>query len=112
MEKPNTWTKDELLAYILIYVSHADLDQSKKEKKYILSRVDKTVYKRVSGQFEKDNDYQSIQNIIEGVKTHDYYRNDLTDLFADIKLMAFADGDFGQMEQLTYRQLKKILKAE
>ncbi|SFD05870.1 hypothetical protein [Algibacter pectinivorans] len=110
MENPSTWTKDELLAYILIYIAHADLEESKNEKEYILSRVDKKVYKRVSEQFEKDNDYQSIQNIIEAVKTHDYYRNDLVDLFADIKLMAFADGDFDVMEQMIFSQLKKILK--
>ncbi len=109
MKEPNTWSKDELLAYILIFIAHSDLDESKKEKKYILSRVDSKVYKRVHERFEEDNDYQSIQNIIEGVKTHDYYRNDLADLFADIKLMAFADGGMDQMEKVAYNLLKKIL---
>lgn len=111
MEKPSTWTKDELLAYILMYVSNIDLEESRKEKRYILSRVDKAVYNRIKKQFEKDSDYQSIQNIIEAVKGHDYYRNDLADLFADIKLMAFADGDYDPMEQMVYSHLKKILIA-
>ncbi|WP_298496617.1 sulfurtransferase [uncultured Algibacter sp.] len=110
MEKPSTWTKEELLAYILMYVSHADLGESRKEKDYILSRVDKAIYNRVNQQFEKDNDYQSIQNIIEAVKSHNYYRNDLADLFADIKLMAFVDGDYDPMEQMIYSHLKKMLK--
>ncbi|GAL90102.1 sulfurtransferase [Jejuia pallidilutea] len=110
MEQPKTWTKDELLAYILIYVSHSDLNESRKETAYILSRVDKNVYQRVYEQFEKDNDYQSIQNIIEAVNTHDYYRNDLADLFADIKLLAFADGGYNEMEKAVYSNLKKILK--
>ena len=60
--------------------------------------------------FKKDTDYQCIQNIIKAVKTHDYYRNDFADLFADIKLMAFADGDFGDLERVLYVHLKKILK--
>ena len=111
MEQPSAWTKDELLAYILMYVSHADLEASGKEKTYMLSRVEASVYNRVLVQFEKDNDYQSIQSIIEAVKTHDYYRNDFADLFADIKLMAFADGDYDPMEQMIYSHLKKILKA-
>ncbi|WP_396601253.1 sulfurtransferase [Algibacter sp. R77976] len=111
MDNPSTWTKDELLAYILIYVSNSDLNESRKEEKYILSRVDKEVYHRMSGQFDADNDYQSIQSIIEAVKAHDYYRNDLADLFADIKLMAFADGDYDPMEQMIYSHLKKILKV-
>lgn len=109
LEKPSTWTKDELLAYILMYVSNSDLDESRKEKQYILSRVDKDVYNRVSKQFDKDNDYQSIQNIIEAIKKHNYYRNDLADLFADIKLMAFADGDYDPIEKMIYSHLKKIL---
>ena len=110
MEHPNKWSKDELLAYILLFIAHSDLDESKKEKEYILSRVDKSVYQRVHEKFEEDNDYQSIQNIVEAVKTHDYYRNDLADLFADIKLMAFADGEMDQMEKIAYNTLKKILK--
>lgn len=110
MEQPKTWTKDELLAYILIYVSHSDLNETWKEKEYILTRVDKDVYQCVYSQFKKDNDYQSIQKIIEAVKTHDYYRNDLADLFADIKLMAFADGEYDDMEKAVYSNLKRILK--
>ncbi len=109
MNEPKQWTKEELLAYILIFIAHSDLEETRKEKEYILSRVDKTIYKRVEEKFEEDNDYQSIQNIIEAVKSHDYYRNDLADLFADIKLMAFADGDMDVMEQTAYNQLKKIL---
>jgi len=110
MDDPKQWSKEELLAYILIFVAHSDLEETRKEKEYILSRVDKTIYKRVEEKFNQDNDYQSIQNIIEAVKTHDYYRNDLADLFADIKLMAFADGGFDIMEKEAYNYLKKILK--
>jgi len=107
---PEKWSKDELLAYILIYISHLDLNETRKEYEYILTRVDKSVYQRVNDKFKNDSDYQCIQNIIRAVKTHDYYRNDFADLFADIKLMAFADGDFGDLERVLYTHLKKILK--
>ena len=110
MNDPKQWTKDELLAYILIFVAHSDLDETWKEREYILSRVDKNIYKRVHDKFDEDNDYQSLQNIIEAVKAHDYYKNNLYDLFADIKLMAFADGEMHQMEQTIYNYLKKMLE--
>lgn len=110
MELQVTWTKDELLAYILIYVSHSDLNETWKEREYILSRVDKDIYQRVVIQFQKDNDYQSVQNIIQAVKANNYYRNDFADLFADIKLMAFADGRYDAMEKAVYSNLKRILK--
>ena len=41
MNNPKHWTKDELLAYILIFVAHSDLNETPKEKEYILSRVPK-----------------------------------------------------------------------
>ena len=110
MEAPKTWTKHELLAYILIYVAHLDVKETPNERDYILSRVDMATYSHVLEQFKKDTDYQSIQNIIAAVTAQDYLRNDLADLFADIKLMAFADGAYQQIEQATYNTLKKILK--
>ncbi len=110
MDQSISWTKEELLAYILIYVSHSDLNETWNEREYILQRVDKAIYQRMLEQFRKDNDYQSIQNIIEAIKNHDYYRNNLEDLFADIKLMAFADGNYHQMEQAVYNNLKQILQ--
>ncbi len=110
INNPEEWTKNELLAYILIYMSHLDLNETRKEYEYILTRVNKGVYKRVYNKFKTDNDYECIQNIIKAIKTHDYYRNDFSDLFADIKLMAFVDGDFGDLQRVLYVHLKKILK--
>jgi len=110
MDKPSQWSKNELVAYILLYVANADLNETEDEKKYMLSRVDKDTYKSVHKQFDKDNDYQCIQNIIEGVKTHNYFENDYAQLFADIKLMIYADGEAEEMEEVTLSFLRKILK--
>lgn len=104
------WSKKELLAYLLIYISNLDLKESRKECEYMLSRVDKNIYNRMHKKFETDSDYQCIQNIIKALKIHDYYRNDYADLFADIKLMAYADGDYSNMEQMLYSHLEKILR--
>jgi 3-mercaptopyruvate sulfurtransferase SseA len=112
MAAPDTWTKPEVLAYILLYIAHADLNETWPERDYILSRVDQTLYQRVYQQFQQDNDYQVVQNIITAVTTHNYYRNDFADLFADIKLMAFADGRYNDMEKVSYAMLRKLLTVE
>lgn len=104
------WSKNELVAYILVYIANSDLEESDDEKKYILSRVDKKTFAKVHAQFDKDNDYQCIQKIIEGVKAHDYHENDYAELFADIKLMIYADGEADNMEEATLSFLRKILK--
>ncbi|WP_323788979.1 hypothetical protein [Psychroserpens sp.] len=103
------WTKQELVAYILLYVAHSDLQETKKEHEYILSRVDAETYKHIKVEFDADNDYQSITKIVDAVNTEPTYSNNPDALFADIKLMAFADGHMDQMEHAIYNSLKKIL---
>lgn len=107
---PKEWTKNELLAYILLFIANSDLEETTDEKAYILTRVDKKTYASVHKQFNNDNDYQCIQNIIEGVKFHDYFRDDYAGLFADIKLMIYADGEADEMEEATLSFLRKMLK--
>ena len=103
------WTKQELVAYILLYVAHSDLNESKKEHAYILSRVDEETYKHIKAEFDEDNDYQSITKIVDAVNTDQSYSKNPSALFADIKLMAFADGHMDQIEHSIYNILKKIL---
>ena len=103
------WTKQELVAYILLYVAHSDLKETNSEREYILSRVDSDTYKDVKAEFDVDNDYQSITRIIDAVNAEPSYSNNPDALFADIKLMAFADGYMDQMEHAIYNSLKKIL---
>ncbi|MCD2258964.1 hypothetical protein [Psychroserpens luteolus] len=103
------WTKQELVAYILLYVAHSDLKETQQEHDYILSRVDKETYKHIKTEFESDNDYQSITKIVDAVNTESTYSDHPDALFADIKLMAFADGRMDQMEHAIYNSLKRIL---
>lgn len=104
-----TWTKQELVAYILLYVAHSDLKETREEHEYILSRVDTETYQHIKSEFDADNDYQSITKIVDAVKSSPAYSNHPDELFADIKLMAFADGKMDQMEFAIYNSLKKIL---
>jgi actin-related protein len=103
------WTKEELVAYILLYVAHSDLKETEREHEYILSRVDLETYNHIKREFDDDNDYQSITKIVDAVDSSESYKNNPNELFADIKLMAFADGKMDQMEYAIYNSLKKIL---
>ncbi|MEJ6792209.1 MAG: hypothetical protein QNK89_05625 [Lacinutrix sp.] len=67
MDKPNQWSKKELIAYILLYLANSDLDQSSEEKEYIISRVNEETFASVHKEFERDNDYQCIQKIITSI---------------------------------------------
>jgi hypothetical protein len=106
----NNWSKQELVAYILLYIANIDLKESNSERDFIMSRIDRELFDNIYKEFNNDNDYQSINKITTGVKFHNYDNHNLEELFAEMKLMAFADGDYDQMEQSVYNYLKKILQ--
>ena len=103
------WTKDELIAYILLYAAHSNLDEANHERNVIISKVDMQTFQRIHDEFDADNDYQSIQKIINGIEAHNYSKSDLNTLFSDIKLLFLSDGEFDVLEQGIYTSLKKIL---
>jgi hypothetical protein len=105
------WTKNELIAYILLYAANSDYKESNFEKNTIISTVDMQTFQKIHDEFEKDNDYQSIQKIISGIKMHNYSQNDITELLADVKALFFADGEFDVLEQNMFLFLKKIVNA-
>ena len=109
MAKRQHWTKAELVAYILLYASQSDMIVSNKERNVIISKVDMNTFQKIRNEFDKDNDYQSIQKIMSGLKEQNYSKMDIDLLLADIKMLFFADGNFNVSERTMYKLLKKLL---
>ena len=99
------------ISYILLYIANIDLKQSEEERDYLRSRVDQNTYQSIYEKFSNDNDYQSIEKITAAVKASNDL-DGLDEVFAEVKLMAFADGDFHQMEQSVYNNLKRLLNSD
>ena len=110
METPNHWSKEELVAYILLYAANSDYQESNTERNVIISKVDMQTFQKIHDEFDADNDYQSIQKIMASVEAHHYSQEDLSQLFADLKTMFFSDGDYDVLEQNLMLFLKKILQ--
>ena len=109
MEAPN-WTKDELIAYILLYAAHSDFKEDNHERNVIIRKVDMQTFQKVHDEFSEDNDFKSIQKILASLDHHYYNREMLEMLLADIKGLFFADGDFDIKEHSMLLSLKRILK--
>ena len=107
--KESHWTKDELIAYILLYASHSDLIEDNHERNVIISKVDMQTFQKIHDEFDKDNDYQSIQKILKGIEQHNYSKEDISLLLADIKVLFFSDGDYDVMERYMLNTFKKLL---
>lgn len=104
------WTKDELKAYLLLYCTHCHVEETEEDKELIISKVDKETYKRIHKEIDKDNDYQSLQKILNTIERLGYSSNDIDQLIADVKELFLDDDDFDTLEQNMYRQLKHLLK--
>ncbi|NND52399.1 MAG: hypothetical protein HKN54_08330 [Flavobacteriaceae bacterium] len=107
--KDSIWSKEELIAYILLFAANSDFKESNKERNVIISKVDMQTFSDIHEEFDKDNDYQSLQKIQEGLERFDYSKSDLSELFSDMKVLFYADGEFDILERNMFEFLKKIL---
>jgi hypothetical protein len=108
MNQPH-WTKEELVAYILLYAAHSNFDEANLEKNVIISKVDMQTFQKIHDEFDKDNDYQSLQKIIKGIEEHNYSKDELQALFTDIKILFFSDGEYDILERNLFLYLTKLL---
>ena len=108
--KTPLWTKDELIAYLLLYAAHSDLKEDNHERNVIIKKVDMQTFQKIHDEFSKDNDFQSIQKILASIAHHNYNEENTNQILADIKGLFFADGDFDIREHSMLLFLKRILK--
>lgn len=104
------WSKNELIAYILLFAAHSDFKESNEEKNIIISKVDMKTFQKIYSEFEKDNDYQVIQKIEQGLEHHNFTASQIDDLLLEIKLILNADHEYNILERNMMLFLKKILK--
>ncbi|MAB47579.1 MULTISPECIES: hypothetical protein [Winogradskyella] len=105
------WTRDELVAYILLFAANSDFKEDNKERNIIISKVDMKTFSEIHEEFDKDNDYQSIQKIMTSLRQHNYDRDDVEVLLADIKTLFFSDGKFNINERNMLKSLERLFKT-
>lgn len=105
------WTRDELVAYILLFAAHSDFKEDNHERNVIISKVDMDTFQEIHDEFDKDNDYQGIQKIMTSLRQHNYDREDVEILLNDIKTLFFSDGDFNINERIMLKSLERLFKT-
>ncbi len=106
------WNDEELLAYILIYCSLADLSISEGEQAYLTSRFTKDFYHKMLSEVENDSEEVRQLKIKDAYDDH-LYRNDETDLiYEEIHNIFTIDGEFDQLEKNLWNQLDQILSPK
>ena len=105
-----SWTKDEFMAYLLIYAAQANQIETEEEKEFIESRFDLKMLKKIYKEINSDNDYQRIQKVMVYTYQENYLSQDLDHLLKEIKELLLCDGKFDATEQAFSHYLKKIFK--
>lgn len=103
------WTKDDLRMYLLIYCANADFVESPKELEYIKTKVSHSNFAKMHAEFEKDNDYQSIQKIQAAYEALNYDSPD--SLIDEAREFFKSDGDFDVLERNLMLSLRHILSG-
>lgn len=105
------WTRDELVAYILLFAANSDFKEDNKERDVIISKVDRETFQEIHDEFDADNDYQGIKKIMVSLEQHNYSKDDIDMLLADIKILFFSDGEFNILERNMLKSLKRLFKT-
>jgi hypothetical protein len=107
-EFDTNWSKEELKVYVMIYCANANLSESKGEIAFIQSRTKGNSFEKIHDEFDKDNDYQSIQKIRSTLEKYGYTKNDTGRLLKEVKELFLSDGKYDLLEQNLFRGLNHI----
>ena len=111
MEEFNTqWTREELKAYILLYCSKADFEETTAETNYINAKFKALNIEAIRTEFEGDNDYQSIQKIRAAIDRLHYKKEGIEVLENEMKELFMVDGKLDTLEKNLFIGLKHILE--
>lgn len=105
------WTRDELVAYILLFAANSDFKENNKERNVIISLVDMNTFQEIHDEFDSDNDYQGIKKIMASLEQHNYEKDDIDILMEDIKVLFFSDGEFNINERNMFKCLERLFKS-
>ncbi len=103
------WTREEFLAYVLLYAAHCNYFETKEEENYILSVVNKETYHKIHTEVVVDSDEDNLNKIQHYVNEHKLSQEDKESLIREIKKVFFADGYVDVMEKKVFKILQKII---
>lgn len=105
------WNNDDFLAYTLLFSAKADFVFAREERNLILTKVNESTYNSIRKELAFDNDYQSLQKILEYANTN-CSEEDVNALLNEVENLFTCDGNFDRLEKNMLMNLKKLLKKQ
>ena len=103
------WSRDEFMAFILLYAACVDMECTDDERKVITNVIDDAHLKVVEAEYEKLTDFERI-SVIESYSDQ-YFSNpdQKAQILKSVEDLFKADGTYDIMEHNVYRMLQKLL---
>lgn len=103
------WSYNEFLAFLLIYISHVDMEFTDDEKVMIRKNVGDKAFQKMLIEFDDMSDYQAFQEILKYKGAYYPTVEQKQELIEKMKDLFYADGDFSLMEKELLHFLEKMM---
>lgn len=105
----NRLTYDEFLAYLLLYAANADFNIRDEELEIIRKTVDEHELGHIREEFERLNDAERLERIMECKSTYVDMMEDTSGLFLRMKEVFLADDRYLSVEKAIFLYLRRLL---
>lgn len=105
----SSWTYDQFLCFLLIYVSHVDMEFSSDEENRIKRLFDAELYTEIYSFFSGMSDYQALQEVMKYKDIYFDTPEKKQEIMDQVKIQFFVDGSFSTLEKVLFNFLEKIL---
>jgi hypothetical protein len=103
------WTRDEFLAYILIYAALADYTEGQEETDFIKAEIGESVYQEIKEEFDADSDMERINKIANYSSGEEFDKEYADMVMHEVTDLFLADGEYSLLEKNLRRALKHII---
>lgn len=107
--KNTDFTRQEFLAYVLLFAAHCNHFESDEELNFILSKIDQATFDKIHTEVVVDSKEENIEKIQQYISDNKLNQLEKEALIRDIKEVFFADGSVDTIEKEVFATLKKII---
>lgn len=103
------WTREEFMAFTLLYAASADFEVSDDERQNIKQIAGEAEMAKAEANLSSLNDYKAIQAILGYKEQYYATEEDKDQLLFDLRVLFESDDEYEINEQNMMRALKKLL---
>jgi thiosulfate/3-mercaptopyruvate sulfurtransferase len=104
------WTYEEFLCFVLIYISHSDMEFTDAERLNIVQKSGNEVFQKQIEFFDDVNDFQALNIILQYKAKYFANEDQIQVLLNDVKDQFLTDG-YTDVEKEIERFLEKIIRT-